>query len=78
MALPPAIRDAAVAKVERLCNERAPREIREQYRLEYTVRGKSISILERRPPRSELVGPDWTSLKVAQLRYEDPTGIFWG
>ena len=71
MPLPSAIRDAAVAEVERFCEDRAPQETREQYRLEHTLRGRSITIVERRPPWSELVGPEWTSLKVAQLRYDE-------
>ena len=33
--------------------------------------GNNITIVERRPPWSELVGPDWTSMKIAQLRYDD-------
>ena len=39
-------------------------------RLECTVRGNAITIVERRPPWTEIVGPEWTSMKVAQLRYD--------
>ncbi|WP_456064416.1 DUF3024 domain-containing protein [Candidatus Solirubrobacter pratensis] len=31
----------------------------------------SITIIERRPPWSELVGPGWSSMKIAQLRYDE-------
>jgi hypothetical protein len=38
--------------------------------LECSRRGDSITIVERRPPwNTELIGPGWTSTKVAQLRY---------
>jgi hypothetical protein len=70
---PASVRDAAVAKVERFCHVRAPHEMGDEYRLEHTVRGGSITIVERRPPWSKLVGPEWTSLKVAQLRYDERT-----
>ena len=43
-------------------------------RVECDRRGNSITIVERRPPwKPELVGSDWSSLKVAQLRYERKT-----
>jgi Protein of unknown function (DUF3024) len=38
--------------------------------LEHTLRGNSITLIERRPPWSELVGPEWSSMKIAQLRYD--------
>jgi hypothetical protein len=70
MALPPDVRDAAVARVRRYCEERVPLESRSQMRLEHSVRGNAITIVERRPPWSEVVGPEWTSMKIAQLRYD--------
>jgi hypothetical protein len=66
MALP----DDAVAEVERYCDERVPAEARSEIRIEYSVRGNAITIVERRPPWSELVGPEWSTTKVAQLRYD--------
>ena len=38
--------------------------------IEHAVRGNAITIVERRPAWSELVGPDWSTTKVAQLRYD--------
>jgi hypothetical protein len=52
-----------------------PAEARSEIRIEHSVRGSAITIVERRPPWSELVGPEWSTTGVAQLRY---TGIFWG
>ncbi len=44
---------------------------RGELRLEHSIRGGSITIVERRPPWSALVGPEWTSMKIAQLRYDE-------
>jgi hypothetical protein len=70
MPLPVDVRDAAVHQVERFCARRVPEQSRSQLRLEHSVRGNAITIVERRPPWSELVGPDWTTMKIAQLRYD--------
>jgi hypothetical protein len=70
MPLPPDVREAAVSEVERYCEERVPVEARSEIRIECSVRGSAITIVERRPPWSELLGPEWSTTKVAQLRYD--------
>jgi hypothetical protein len=70
VALPRDVREPAVTRVERFCEDRVPPEMRSQVRLEHAVRGNAITIIERRPPWSELVSPEWTSMKIAQLRYD--------
>ena len=67
MAMPAAVRDDVVRHVALFCDNRTTQDVR----LEHSIRGNSITIVERRPPWSELVGPDWTSMKIAQLRYDD-------
>jgi hypothetical protein len=59
--------DAAAAHVAAYCEDRST----DDYRIEHTVRGASITIVERRPPWNPDFGPEWSSLKVAQLRYDD-------
>ena len=76
MASPTNVVEPALARVKRFCEERVPAALREQIRLECSVRGNSITILERRPPWSELIGPEWTSTKVAQLRYDAGDGMW--
>jgi Protein of unknown function (DUF3024) len=76
MALPADVRQAALSQVEQFCNERVPEDLRAQVRLEHGVRGNAITIVERRPPWSELVGPEWTTTHIAQLRY-DENGRRW-
>jgi len=67
----------ALSAVETFCESRVPIELRGEIRLECSRRGNSITITERRPPwNPELMGTDWTAIKVAQLRY-DPSSRQW-
>lgn len=76
MAIPKAIEREATKDVEAFCDGRVPAELGDQVRLEFSVRGNSITIVERRPPWREDFGPDWSSTKVAQLRF-DPASQAW-
>lgn len=76
MAIPELVRKAAVKHVEAFCETRIPAHARNEVRLECGVRGHSITIVERRPPWLAELGPDWTSMKIAQLRY-DPDDRTW-
>ena len=60
----------AVAEVKRYCQARVLEEMRSQARIEHAVRGKAITIVERRPPWREDSGQEWSSTKVAQLRFD--------
>ena len=76
MSLPPEVRNAATAHVAVFCRERCPEELRDEVTLEYNVRGSAITITERRAPWRAESGPEWTSSKIAQLRY-DPATATW-
>jgi hypothetical protein len=65
MSLPADVREAALPQVERFCEKRIPEKLRAQMRLAHGVRGNAITIVERRPPWSELVGSKWTATKIA-------------
>ena len=53
------------------CASRIPDGASDQIRLDVLRRGRSITIQEQRPPWDpERMGPDWTSVSVAQLRYD--------
>lgn len=70
-------REAALSAVEVFCDSRIPEEHRDELRLECSRRGNSITLVERRPPwNPELMGTEWTSMKVAQIRY-DPLSESW-
>jgi len=43
------------------------------YRIEHSVRGSSITIVERRPPWNPAYGSEWSSMKLAQLRHDGDT-----
>jgi len=70
MALPELVELAAVRQVEEFCDSRVPEHARDQVRLEFVVRGNSITLVERRAPWRPDYEPDWSSLDIAQLRYD--------
>jgi hypothetical protein len=67
---------AALDEVRRFCDGRLPAELRDEVVLEAGVRGNAITIVERRAPWNPDYGPDWTSMSVAQLRF-DPAAGAW-
>lgn len=69
----------AVAEVAAFCERRVPPSLREQVQLEPAVRGRSITIVELRPPWHPDLGSEWTRLQIAQLRFAEPAGwsLFW-
>ena len=67
MPAPRELVEAAVAQVAAYCEDRST----DDYRIELAVRGSSITLVERRPPWNPDFGSEWSSLKVAQLRYDD-------
>ena len=72
----PASRDVIEAAGERVAAYCAARSSPDDYRIEDSIRGASITIVERRPPWNPAFGPEWSSTKVAQLRY-DEAGQRW-
>jgi hypothetical protein len=47
LALPSDVREPALARVQRFCDHRVPPEHRSEIRLEHSVRGNAITIVER-------------------------------
>ena len=68
--------DEALSLIEVYCERRVSPDLREQIRIECSRRGNSITIVERRPPWKPDFGPEWSSTKVAQLRYDDTAGTW--
>ena len=60
-----AVSEDALAEVERFCEERTPPDLGDQLRLECSVRGNAITIVERRPPWNPRLGSEWTTSHVA-------------
>jgi len=72
MALP----DLDVARVQHWCAARVPEHARDQLRVECELAPRHLTIVERRPPWREDLGPDWTSSAIARLRY-NATDMSW-
>jgi hypothetical protein len=66
--LPELVRKTVERDVGRYCEDRAPSHLRDKIRIEYEIRGNSVTIVERRPPWREDYGPEWSRVTVAQLR----------
>jgi hypothetical protein len=57
-----------------------PREHQDQIRVEPRVRGKTVTILECRPPWSEDLGPEWDENPQARMKYDEATSawtLYW-
>jgi hypothetical protein len=67
--------DLAFAKIHRFCEDRTPPELRDELRLEATVRGNSVTIADCRPLRPD-APVEWIRMNIAQLRYQ-PSSRRW-
>lgn len=58
-----------LGRIRRYCAGRIPAHVVHLVRLEIDVDGRSVTILECRPPWSPDMGPHWTRFPVARLRF---------
>jgi hypothetical protein len=58
-----------IEKLRRFCKRRCPDTLADKVRLDLSVKGKRVSIHERRPVFEGAPG-EWSSMPIAQLRYE--------
>lgn len=65
-----AVPDIHLRQIARWCERRIPQRARDQVRVEHTVRGSTVTIVEARAPWREDLGPEWTRRPVAQLRHD--------
>jgi hypothetical protein len=69
--------DAAAGRLEQWCQQRVPERARHQVRVEVKRRGRTLTIVERRPPWPSGEG-QWTSMPIAQFRLDDAgTWTLW-
>jgi hypothetical protein len=76
MALP----EFDIAQVQRWCAARVPKHARHQVRVECQIASRHLTIVERRAPWREDLGPEWTSFRIARLRYtltEKSWTLYW-
>lgn len=68
--------DLDLARVRRYVAARVPPRAATQVRMEVAIRGTTVTIVECRPPWRAELGPEWSRLPIAQLRY-DPARMAW-
>src|SRR5918994_5479256 len=56
--------EQALRLVEEYCATRVPEGLEDEIRIECSLRGRAITIVERRPPWNPEFGADWTESKV--------------
>ena len=64
-----------LARIAKYCADRVPTDLRKEVQLKFETRGRSVTIIETRPPWQGGDQP-WTRMKVAQLRYR-PESSDW-
>jgi hypothetical protein len=75
----PAPPETDLARIRKYCQTRVLARLRDQVRIEATVRGGSVTIFDCRPPwHANLT--EWSKVRVAQLRYNASThhwSLYW-
>ncbi len=66
----------AISLVATYCATKVPAEHDDKLRIEYKVRGNTITISECRPPWREGIGPDWTRMRICTFEW-DPGTRLW-
>jgi hypothetical protein len=81
MALPELVRAAAEKELDTFCEERVPLRVRDEVRLEYSVRGDTLTLVERRVAwRPKSHDEPWTTQPIAQFRFDSKVRLwtlFW-
>lgn len=62
--LPELVRKGVERDLGRYCEGRIPPHVREQIRMEYEIRGNSVTLIERRPPWRPEQTSEWSRLTV--------------
>ena len=73
MPLPALVKTLVEKKVGEYCKRKVPAHVLDQVNVSYKIRGNTVTIFENRAPwRHEW--KEWTSMPVAQIRYDNNTG----
>jgi hypothetical protein len=76
MAIPEPLRQSALEAVEQYCANRIPPHVRDQIRLEASIRGNAVMIVERRPLWRDDIGREWSAQRIARFLYEPATATW--
>jgi hypothetical protein len=74
------IPDADLRKIREYAERVVPPEFEEQIRMEVDVRGKTVTIVECRPPWREDFGPEWSRQGVARMKFDAASSkwtLYW-
>ncbi len=63
-----ALPELDLARIRRYCQAKVPARVSNEIRIEVDVSGRSVTIMECRPPWNPEFGTDWTRFPIAQLR----------
>ena len=72
--------ELAVVRVRRWCRDRVPEHALHQVRIECDVAPRHLTVVERRAPWRQDIGPEWTRFPIARLRYSKATrlwSLYW-
>ncbi len=67
--------DLDLEKIRKYCESRVPKRLQNELRVEFGVRGKSVTIFDCRPPWHPNL-PGWSRQPIAQLRYQETTKLW--
>ncbi|OZM73178.1 hypothetical protein CFN78_09885 [Amycolatopsis antarctica] len=79
-----AVSEFQLRQIERWCDTRVPERVRDQVRVECRRRGRSVTVVERRPlgslASSSADEQEWAEQRIAQLRLDDTDRwtLYWG
>jgi hypothetical protein len=73
MALPILVKTLVEKKVGDFCKKRVPAHVLDKLNLSNKIRGNNVTIFENRAPWHPDM-KEWTSMAIAQLRYDEKTG----
>ncbi|MFW5873712.1 MAG: DUF3024 domain-containing protein [Bacillota bacterium] len=74
MALNELLQKQVEKSLDKFCDERIPERVKDQIKLDYKIRGKSVTLVEKRPHYQD--SEEWVAIKIAQFRF-NPDNNNW-
>lgn len=75
MPLPVLVKTLVEKKIGAYCKRRVPTYAADKVNLSYKIRGNSVTLFENRAPWHPDM-KEWTSMAIAQIRYDNATGTW--
>ena len=75
-----AVPETDLARIRRFCAEQVPPELQDRLRVEHRVRGRTVTIVECRPPWAADQTTEWSELPQARMKYDEQTlgwTLYW-